>query len=352
MQVDFLIEGHGICGTLLSHELLQAGASVLVIDQPNPAAASRVASGIINPVTGKRLVKTWMYEELLEVAKETYAAIGQEAGKVIAKQTSIYNFFTDVESRAMFAEKSAGAPEYLHLRDNLQEFTDVFNYSYGCGEIRNAMLVDIHAILMVYIGKLLKINSLINEFFDWGMCVVEDDRVSYKDIEARYLICCDGVVGGHNPYFYALPWSDDKGEAFIVHIPNLPAAHIYKYGVHITPWHDGRYWVGAAHMWQYDHTGPTPAYRQAVEEQLRSFLHIPFTIEEHMVSLRPANMERKPFVGMHPKYPRVGILGGMGSKGCSLAPYFARQLTDHLLNGTPILPEANVQRHRNILNRQ
>ena len=34
----------------------------------------------------------------------------------------------------------------------------------------------------------------------------------------------------------------------------------------------------------------------------------------------------------------------MGSKGCSLAPFFARQLADHLLYQKEITPEADVKR--------
>jgi hypothetical protein len=41
----------------------------------------------------------------------------------------------------------------------------------------------------------------------------------------------------------------------------------------------------------------------------------------------------------------------MGTKGCSLAPFFAKQLTGHLLHQTPILPEAAVNRFRKILQR-
>jgi glycine/D-amino acid oxidase-like deaminating enzyme len=55
-------------------------------------------------------------------------------------------------------------------------------------------------------------------------------------------------------------------------------------------------------------------------------------------------LERRPFVGLHPQNPRLGILNGMGTKGCSLAPYFARQLVRHLLYKEPIHPEASVSR--------
>ncbi|MBS1662348.1 MAG: FAD-dependent monooxygenase, partial [Bacteroidetes bacterium] len=59
-QVDVLIIGQGICGTFLAHELERAGLSYLLIDEVRPFSASRVAAGLINPVTGRRLVTTWM----------------------------------------------------------------------------------------------------------------------------------------------------------------------------------------------------------------------------------------------------------------------------------------------------
>jgi hypothetical protein len=41
----------------------------------------------------------------------------------------------------------------------------------------------------------------------------------------------------------------------------------------------------------------------------------------------------------------------MGTKGCSLAPYFAHELVEHLVHGKPINPLADVQRFKNILSR-
>ena len=78
---------------------------------------------------------------------------------------------------------------------------------------------------------------------------------------------------------------------------------------------------------------------------------MPFTIVDQLASVRPATLERRPFVGLHPKYPRVGILNGMGTKGCSLAPFFARQLVQHVMNGSPITVEADVRRFSKILSR-
>jgi hypothetical protein len=52
---------------------------------------------------------------------------------------------------------------------------------------------------------------------------------------------------------------------------------------------------------------------------------------------------------LHPQFPSLGILNGMGTKGSSLAPFFANQLAQHLVHGFPIMEEADVKRFSKIL---
>jgi glycine/D-amino acid oxidase-like deaminating enzyme len=87
MVVDYLIIGQGISGTWLSYYLEKANKSFFVIDNDEPSSASRVAAGIINPVTGRRIVKTWMIDELLSVLIPAYTALGNELNiKAIEKK--------------------------------------------------------------------------------------------------------------------------------------------------------------------------------------------------------------------------------------------------------------------------
>ena len=71
MKVDYLIIGQGIAGTLLAYFLQKKGASILVIDDAYERAATQVAAGIINPITGRRYVKSWRVDELIPFAKAT-----------------------------------------------------------------------------------------------------------------------------------------------------------------------------------------------------------------------------------------------------------------------------------------
>ncbi|QES87747.1 FAD-dependent oxidoreductase [Rhizosphaericola mali] len=69
MNVDFIVVGQGVCGTFLSYYLLEKGFSVIVVDQFRENTASQIASGVINPVTGRRIVKTWMIRVLKMLRK-------------------------------------------------------------------------------------------------------------------------------------------------------------------------------------------------------------------------------------------------------------------------------------------
>jgi glycine/D-amino acid oxidase-like deaminating enzyme len=80
-------------------------------------------------------------------------------------------------------------------------------------------------------------------------------------------------------------------------------------------------------------------------------LKLPYTILEHFAAIRPATLERRPFVGFHPVHPQIGILNGMGTKGCSLAPYFARQLVEKLKGTGTINPLADISRFEKIIRR-
>ena len=149
-----------------------------------------------------------------------------------------------------------------------------------------------------------------------------------------------------------LPFAPNKGEILLVEIPDLPAHHIYKKGMMLAPLvTPGQWWIGSNYAWEFDNANPTDEFRQTTEQLLKEWLKMPFRIINHRSGIRPATLERRPFVGLHPLHPTIGILNGMGAKGCSLAPFFARQLVYHLLYNKSLNPEADITRFQKILSR-
>ena len=250
-----------------------------------------------------------------------------------------------------FAERQPHEKEYLKITKDPDQWKTYFNYDFNIGEIDPCWLIDLHSMLFEWRIQLKSKNALLEREFKWEECKVFIDHIEFGDITAEKIICCDGVSGINNPYFHLLPYAPNKGEALIVHVPELPQTHIYKQSYVMAPWKKDYFWVGSTYQWDYNDEQPTSAFRNSVESHLKNWLKMPFETVDHLAAVRPANMERRPFVGLHPISSSVGILNGMGTKGCSLAPYFAKQLTDHLVDQTQILPLADVQRFSKILSR-
>lgn len=349
---DYFIVGQGISGSFLSYYLMQAGKKVLVIDEANPFTASKVASGVINPVTGRRIVKTWLIDELLPFCQNEYTSLGNLVGKTLLRQCNVLDLYATQQMKEAFEKRQLEEPGLLHPPDNEEHWQQYFRYNYGIGEIDPCLLADMSALLDGWRDYLLQNNSLLEEKFDWASCRVSANEIQYKGMVAGKLICCEGVGGTTNPYFNLLPYAVNKGEALIAHIPNLPQTNIYKQGISIVPLAErDMFWIGSTYEWKYENVQPTEAFKQRTMAQLDYLLKMPYTITNQVAAERPANVERRPFVGLHPVFENVGVLNGMGTKGCSLAPYFAWQLKEYLVNNKPIEPLADVRRFSRVLSR-
>ncbi|MBE7172786.1 MAG: FAD-binding oxidoreductase [Williamsia sp.] len=351
MHTENLIIGQGICGTLLCYELQKAGQSFLVIDEPRPFSASKIASGIINPVTGRRLVKTWMIDELLPFLLKSYIGLGLELGIECIEQKDVIDFFPSPQMRLAFLNRLEEDGQYLSLQKDIIEWSAYLNYDFEYGIIHPCYLVDVVKLIEAFRKKLVKRNFLLEAYFDIAQLSVENNRITYKNITAEKIIFCDGTAGAENPYFKNLPFAPNKGEALIVKIKDLPGTHILKRGLNLVPWGEDLFWAGSSYEWQFEHDQPTTLFREKTVEQLNTFLKVPFTVVDHWASIRPATLERRPFVGFHPLHPTIGIFNGMGTKGCSLAPYFAAQFVQYISKGTALSADVDVHRFKKVLSR-
>lgn len=353
MEVDYLIIGQGVCGTFLSHYLQDEGKTCVVIDDKYPNSPSKIAAGIINPVTGRRLVTVWMVEEVLPFAWKAYTSLGQQLDCVAISQKNVIDFFPNPFMREGFLQKIASGDKYVHAFPEQNHFNPYFNYEFGCGEIRPVYTAHLENILPRWRRHLSASNALLEQKFELSELNIGNGQVQYQDIKATKVIFCDGPSGFDNPWFRQLPFAPNKGEALVAEIPGLPDTNIFKKSMMLVPMETpDHFWVGASYVWDFDDPGPTAAFRENTERILRDWLKLPFRIIEHRAGLRPATLERRPFVGLHPLHPEIGILNGMGTKGCSLGPYFARQLTDHLVTDEPIAKDASVRRFDRILSRK
>lgn len=329
--VDTIIVGQGICGTLLSWALLSAGQNVLVIDERREMTSSGVASGLINPVTGMRLAKAWRIDEFSPVAIETYNQLSIALNAPIVRPYRLLSFHNNDATRQLFEQRMLQFPEYLGDHHQMGIHEKCFNNDYGVGTI-NVQLVDVRRLLDNWRIVLASRGLLVEEAFQPHEVELAANYATYKGIKAKNIVFCEGAAAIHNRWFGSLPFALNKGEVLIADIPELPRDCIYQKGLKIAPWENGLFWIGASFEWTYTDTAPTALYRANVEAELAKWMKLPYTIVAHWASVRPATVQHFPFAQFHQQYPCLGILNGMGAKGCSQAPYFALKMAAAICN--------------------
>jgi len=351
MVVDYLIIGQGISGTWLSYYLEKANKSFIVLDNDQHNSASRVAAGIINPVTGRRIVKTWMIDELLSFLIPAYEELGKKLDIKAIEKKSLIDFHPTPQMKIAFDERVKENADLLFQPEDQWQYQNIFTYDFGFGEVDPCYVVNLKEILPAWRKKLLLNNQLLEEDFEISGLKQANAGINYKNIKAEKIFFCDGMHSSQIPFFKNLPFALNKGEALLIESPGIPSTHIFKKGMMLTSIQKDLFWLGSNYLWEFPDDQPTEQFRKQTELLLKTWLKVPFKIVDHIASVRPANIERRPFVGLHPTYKNIGILNGMGTKGCSLAPFFAKQLTAHLINGDQILPEADINRFSKILMR-
>lgn len=352
MQVDVLIVGQGISGTMLSWFLYKEGKSFLVLDDAAENAASNVAAGVINPVTGRRFLTTWMAEELLAFSKVAYTGIQTYLNNTFFYPKSIIDFFPSPQMRDAFVDRMRENDTYMHAFPDQNLFNPFFQYEAGCGEIKPAYTVHLQGLLTAWQKKLQELQALRQESFMLEELQATPENIRYRDITAEKIVFCNGIAAAGNPWFSRLPFSLNKGESLVIACKKLPRDHIFKKGMMLVPLpQDDLFWLGSNYQWDFEDAAPSETFYKAAKALLQQWLKKPYEIVAHKAAVRPATVERRPFVGFHPLMPSIGILNGLGTKGTSLAPFFAHQLVQHLVHGLPLAPEADVRRFSRILTR-
>lgn len=357
-EIDFLIVGQGLAGTVLAWKLLERGKKIAVIDawradteggQATPS--SRIAAGLINPITGWRIVKSWRIDELLPEARKTYSDLGDFLGVSLWKDRKVIRTIRNVEEenqwflRASYPENAAYCEREIFtnfMKNSLKDFR-------AFAHILKAAQVNLPLLLESFEKYLLEKKLLTKENFEYQAIQLppnEQERVIYKNFSAQKIIFCEGAQGAQNPFFAWLPFRLDKGELLLVEIPDFMLENVFRNKLAIIPLPHQKalFWVGATNEWHFSDDQPTAARLQDLESELKAILKIPFRIIAHQAAIRPTVRDRRPFVGLHPSHPSLAIFNGLGTKGTSLAPFWANHFVDFLLHKTLLESEIDIAR--------
>lgn len=346
MATEYLLVGQGLAGTLLAHFLLAAGRDVHLIDPGYPSAASRVAAGIINPITGRRYVKSWRIEELIPFARTTYRELETQFGLSIYHEQPLIRAMFQMQEENDWLSRTgdpAYAP-YMADRVDLGAYAGHLEPARAYGEVRQAAQVDIGELIEAYRIFFRESGRLTETPFQYDRLQLTENGVRYGDLTAGQIVFCEGYWAKNNPYFSYLPLKGDKGDVLLVRFPGIAFDRLLKHRVFIVPLKNEQYWIGATYINQFTDPAPLPEGREEMLRRLRATLRLPVEVDAHLAAVRPTVSDRRPLLGRHPQYPQLVIFNGLGTKGTSLGPFFAHQLTRHLVDQQPLDPEVDIRR--------
>jgi len=341
---DAIIAGQGLAGTTLAWHLHEAGWRVLLIDADDAVTSSKIAAGLITPITGQRLVLTPKCEEYLPVAQSFYSRIENRTGR---------RFFHERRSLRLFSSEEE-QERWMRRRDQplLQSFLansqsaplldpDLGDASFSGFEMKGAQL-DVASYLAASRSAL----PCVSMRLDWRRdAVMGENEVAVRGYRAGLVISCEGYAAAQNPYFGAVPFIAAKGDILTLrfHRP-VPAMCIHR-GIWIAPTPDPDVFrVGSTYDWKNLDQVPSASGRNEIERKLQEFFRVPYSVLDHHAAVRPIIHKAEPVIGIHPSHPRLGYFNGLGSKGVLLAPFFARCFTDSLLYRTPLPETADLGR--------
>jgi glycine/D-amino acid oxidase-like deaminating enzyme len=342
---DFLVIGQGLAGSLLGYRLEQRGRTVCWIDAPAQTSATSVAAGIINPITGRRFVKSWLVETLLPAARTLYRELEDELGiSIYHERPLLRTLFNRGDENDWMAR--TGDPAYAEfMRESRRDagpFASVTQPAFAYGPVRHTAQVDIGELVRSLDERWAAAGLLRREVFDYAQLTVTDSGVRYGDLTADRLVFSEGWRSRFNPYFSYLPFGGNKGEVLIVRIPGLSVTGMLKHRVFLVPLGEERYWVGSTSENAFTGDEPTERARGYLADRLDELLTVPYEILAHRSAVRPTVRDRRPFLGNHPQWPRLAIFNGLGTKGASLAPYWSAVLADYLTAERPESLPASV----------
>lgn len=345
---DYLIVGFGLAGLSMASVLERHNHSFEVIDTPSNAD-HRVIGGMYNPVILKRFSPAWRAHDMWSQSKKTYEYFEEKFQQKFILPFNIYRILQSVEEQNnwVVASDKEVMKEYM-LTPIKSETINGIESPFGLGQLKDVGRVEGEKILEYYLNDLKKRQILTQEKFNYNELKINDNSVEYKGKLYGKVIFAEGSYVVNNSYFDYLPMKVSKGEMLIVHVPGLKLDATIKSKVFMVPVGEDMYIVGSTYHWDDTSHLLTIQGKKEIENKLKSFLKLPYTVVDYKSGVRPTVSDRRPLIGQHPEYKPLYVLNGLGTRGIIYAPALAERLYAYSENGKPIEEEMCIDRFENL----
>ncbi len=344
---DYLIAGQGIAGTSLAWHMHLRGLRFLLIDNPDLPSSSHVAAGIFNPLTGRKLVKTWLADQLFPYAVDFYGQVEKILGIGCLHHTDIFRPYRNPEEKDNYLRWAAENGYEAYISGRQPDFTGsrFIRAPFNGLSITRSGWLDLPHFLDNSRNYFKAAGCFREADFSSEDLALDDQHAVWQNIRFKKVINCTGIGAGKDAFFNWLPFNPVKGQILDCRVEGYDVEEVVNQGIFILPLGDGLVRIGATYSWHDLDWETGEDARRYLSEKASGLLKTPFSIAGQQAGIRPSSADRRPFVGRHPKYGQLYIFNGLGTKGVTLAPFFAQQLVNLLADGQELHPEVNIERY-------
>lgn len=322
MSDPIQIIGQGLAGTCLAWRLFERGVEFEITDREQ-GGSSRVAAGMINPVTGKNFQPSWRLAEFLPEAIEFYRSVEARLGATFWHPHPVLRLAADPKNWDKIRSKLSAEDVAPWV---IGEVAPPDERWVGAVEVRGGGRLDVRAFL-----------DASRLFFQAGGHYHRAE-VDFPTASSPRRVWCEGAAGllSGRP----APHRCAKGEILTLRAEGWDERRI-RIGNRgwLIPIGDAVFKVGATYEWDELDEHPTAGGRAAVEEIARSLMDGHFEVIGHEAGIRPILRRSEPLIG---QLAGEWFFNGLGSKGSLYAPGIARRLTACLLDGAVPEPELDL----------
>lgn len=340
-----LIYGGGIAGCVLAMKLHAQNVEVHLADFPFQNAASRVAAGIFNPITGKRFSLSWAVADSWQAIYDFYPSLEQTLNARFFHPMPLLRFLHDQSQQNDWMARSSDERFTPFLADPpIQEHAYFQAHDFGFLAVNQAGWLN----TTVFIEAVHHFFQERGRFFPQQLHPEQihfaSGKIGWNENTYDAVVQCSGVRPFQDPFWRWLPFTPMRGEVLDIHSENFPSDAIFVKQHFIVPLSENTFRIGSTYDWRITDEVVTEEGKKRLMDFASEMTGGDFKMLNIRAGVRPAVKDRRPLVGRHPEHPNLYLFNGFGSKAVSLAPWLADQLIAYIEQDVALPAQADLLR--------
>ena len=351
-HADVVIIGGGIIGLLTAYELVEAGATVTIVDQQSVARESSWAGGgILSPLYPWRYpeavteLASWSQQHYAGLIRKLFDITGvdaeyQDSGLLVYSSNELDLAVKWAENHKISLEIVV-LEKLNNIQPGIRNEDSPWIWMPAIAQVRNPKLLSaLRAYLSLKDVKIFENEPISEIMVESGRIAGLVSKQGYFPVD-RCLLAAGAWSGGLLDFVGGLPIEPVRGQIMLLKgNPGTVNRIVLKDSHYLIPRKDGRILVGSTLEYVGFDKSTTEQAREeliAAAEAIMPGITSKCEIETQWAGLRPGSPEGIPYIGEHPEVSGLFVSSGHFRNGFALAPATARLNADLILKREPVL---------------